>query len=271
MMTNLYQGELLRIERFVLEPTDPAFHRHGHIDDPVIVFPKHSIWIRHDGSESFVADPSIVNFYNRGQIYTRQAIHPGGDDCHVVSLSHEVMCEIMGEERPQTSVFDFEHLPCERACFLAHLDLLNRLERSERIEVEEGFLDIFGRLVGQARPHRPLLPRGRHRRLAERVKESLQLHLDRNLSLDQLASMHDTSPFHLCRIFKRTCGYGISRYRMQQRLRAALIDLQAGADDLGTLALSYGFSSHSHLTSSFRRHYGQCPSRLRDRLSRPAQ
>ena len=43
------------------------------------------------------------------------------------------------------------------------------------------------------------------------------------------------------------------------RLRASLEHLADGADDLTTLALDLGFSSHSHFTAAFRQTYGRTP------------
>ena len=44
---------------------------------------------------------------------------------------------------------------------------------------------------------------------------------------------------------------------------AALERLAVGADDLTTLALELGFSSHSHFTDAFRREFGRPPSAAR--------
>jgi AraC-like DNA-binding protein len=38
--------------------------------------------------------------------------------------------------------------------------------------------------------------------------------------------------------------------------------MQNGSDDLAYLAMDYGFSSHSHLTQSFKKYFNQTPSQL---------
>jgi AraC family transcriptional regulator len=53
-------------------------------------------------------------------------------------------------------------------------------------------------------------------------------------------------------------------YRYQLRLRLArALDLLARHDDLTTLSLDLGFSSHSHFSAAFRQAYGRSPSEFR--------
>jgi AraC family transcriptional regulator len=49
----------------------------------------------------------------------------------------------------------------------------------------------------------------------------------------------------------------------QLRLARALAELPH-TDDLTTLALDVGFSSHSHFSAAFRRAFGMTPSQFRD-------
>lgn len=88
----------------------------------------------------------------------------------------------------------------------------------------------------------------------------------RNLSLSEIAREVETSVFHLARIFKARTGFSLHAYRNQLRLRAALERLPDRAVDLINIALDLGFSSHSHFTETFRRHFGQTPSVIRDSL-----
>jgi AraC-like DNA-binding protein len=57
-------------------------------------------------------------------------------------------------------------------------------------------------------------------------------------------------------------GETIHRRLMRVRLRVALFELQRGSRQLSQIALSNGFSSHSHFTSSFRAEFGCVPSTL---------
>jgi len=57
-------------------------------------------------------------------------------------------------------------------------------------------------------------------------------------------------------------GASLHQYRDQLRLHAALNRLEGG-QDLTTIGLDVGYSSHSHFTAAFRRTFGHPPSRLR--------
>jgi AraC-like DNA-binding protein len=52
------------------------------------------------------------------------------------------------------------------------------------------------------------------------------------------------------------------RYHMRLRLARAL-NLLPQYDDLTTLSLDLGFSSHSHFSAAFREAYGRSPSEFR--------
>jgi AraC-like DNA-binding protein len=70
-------------------------------------------------------------------------------------------------------------------------------------------------------------------------------------------------PFRLCRLFRLRAGMTITRYRHSLRLHLALDRLRHRRLDLTALALDLGFSSHSHFTFVFRRHFGITPSQFR--------
>jgi AraC-like DNA-binding protein len=63
-------------------------------------------------------------------------------------------------------------------------------------------------------------------------------------------------------MFQQQTGMPVHRYLTQLRLRAALERL-ADADDITSLAIDLGFSSHSHFTDVFRREFGKTPSEYR--------
>lgn len=260
----LYQSELIEIGVFSVQPGDPAFTQPGFVDAPIVVFPKHSIWIQHDGSEPFVADSTLVNFYNRGQTYHRFMIDQHGDHCHWFKIKDAVLVELLGRDDGH---FKRENMPCPPPVFLYHLQLLKRLEdpaACDPLAMEEGALALFEALLG-AGSDWPLRPpvNARHKRLVERVKASLQTDLSQQLSLKQLAQMHHISPYHLSRVFKHIHGQGINQYRKQQRLRHMVMALQKNGPDLADLAFDVGFSSHAHMTAACRQVFALTPTQCR--------
>jgi len=103
-----------------------------------------------------------------------------------------------------------------------------------------------------------------HVERTEAAKNYLAAHIGENVLLDEVASAVNASPFNFARIFQQQTGLPIHRYLMQLRLRVALERLP-DSDDLTSLALELGFSSHSHFTDVFRREFGKTPSEFRGR------
>ena len=66
------------------------------------------------------------------------------------------------------------------------------------------------------------------------------------------------SPVYLTQVFQQVEAMPLYRYQMRLRLARAL-DMLGDYDDLTTLGMDLGFSSHSHFTSSFRQAYGRTP------------
>lgn len=85
-------------------------------------------------------------------------------------------------------------------------------------------------------------------------------------SLSELAGSLNVSPFHLAHVFRAEVGTSIHQYVLQVRLRLALERLAEGAISLSALGLDLGFSSHSHFTTSFRKHFGVTPREARSAL-----
>jgi AraC-like DNA-binding protein len=98
-----------------------------------------------------------------------------------------------------------------------------------------------------------------------RVREFLDRTFVENVPLSRLAALAGCSRWHLCRQFSRCLGTTISRYRMQLRLHAAHARLERGAASIAALALDLGFSHHGHLSTAFRREFGESPSDWRRR------
>ena len=100
------------------------------------------------------------------------------------------------------------------------------------------------------------------RRLVGRAKEYLQAHLTGDVHLTKVASAVDASPAYLTHAFRRVEGVPLHAYLVQLRLARALVELPH-AENLTDLALTLGFSSHSHFTSAFRAAFGCTPSAFR--------
>jgi AraC-like DNA-binding protein len=81
----------------------------------------------------------------------------------------------------------------------------------------------------------------------------------RRWALAEIANELRVSPVYLTQVFQQVEGLPLYHYQLRLRLARAL-DLLARYNDLTTLALDLGFSSHSHFSAAFRRLYGSSPS-----------
>ena len=99
-------------------------------------------------------------------------------------------------------------------------------------------------------------------RLVDRVKLVLASDLARRWSLAEIAAEVRNSPVYLTQVFQQVEGLPLYRYQLRLRLARAL-DLLAQYDDLTTLGLDLGFSSHSHFSAAFHEAYGRSPSEFR--------
>lgn len=109
---------------------------------------------------------------------------------------------------------------------------------------------------GDAGPNLPINAR-------KRLEEYIVSHLDQHLSLDELATLVGMTTHHLIAAFRRTFGMTPLQYVISQRLQVACTLLESTRQDITTIALATGFSSHSHLTSAFKQRFGITPRQFR--------
>jgi len=91
----------------------------------------------------------------------------------------------------------------------------------------------------------------------------IHIHLDRDLSLAEIASVVNISPTHFASLFKRAMGISPHQYVIQQRVERAKLMLSKTDLAIADIALQVGFSSQSHLTQHFKRHTGMTPKQVR--------
>ncbi|EFH84237.1 AraC family transcriptional regulator [Ktedonobacter racemifer] len=96
------------------------------------------------------------------------------------------------------------------------------------------------------------------RSIVQHVRTYLEEHATENVSLDQLASLVQLSPFHLLRVFRETVGLPPHSYLTQLRVMRAK-RLIASSMPLAEVAGAVGFSDQSHLTRHFKALVGVTP------------
>jgi len=132
-------------------------------------------------------------------------------------------------------------------------------------------LRLLGAVVLAASSHESTGRRGarsaacRQRALAEGAKEVLAATPGASHRIERVAAALGVSPSHLAHVFREQTGVSLHRYLLHVRMATAVGRVWDGEASLSTLALDLGFSSHSHFTSAFARHFGATPSAVRAR------
>lgn len=90
----------------------------------------------------------------------------------------------------------------------------------------------------------------------------IHAHLDRDLSLVEIAQVINISPTYFASLFKRATGISPHKYVVQQRVEQAKLLLSKTDLTIADIALQVGFSNQSHLTRQFKRFTGVTPKRF---------
>ena len=270
----------VKVGAFRCAPGDPRFRDSGPIQNHLVAFPRNGVWIRQSGSRRIVADSRVVTIYNCGQEYEREPICPDGDRSDWFAVAPEHARAIASEHDPKATantnaLFRFVATTSDSALYLRQRRLFLRIERGEMdaFEAEEEVLTLVGTVIARAAAAtgRSESARGAQTCARRDLVEGAQAELARTVSsptdVSELARRLDTSPYHLCRVFRQGTGLTLHAYRLDLRLRAAMECLADSPADLSKIALQLGFSSHSHFTSVFRARFGMTPSDCRRSLT----
>lgn len=133
-------------------------------------------------------------------------------------------------------------------------------EQRSTLQADEWMIRVMSLAAG--RPRTNLRPATR---AVRRAKEFLHAYGFERLSLGRIAEAVGVSAVYLSNEFSRTEGMPLYQYQLYLRLVRALHELR-DCDDITSLALDLGFSSHSHFGAMFRRMFGVSPSAYRRSL-----
>jgi AraC family transcriptional regulator len=228
-----------------------------------LVFPYRGAYVRHVGQDQAVAEANQVLFFNAGEGY--RVSHPvrGGDASLTLVIKEELLRELAPPKllrdgptvafRPQRLRIDGR---TQALVALVRHSLRERI--AESLEAETLALTLAQRSLGPRTARAAGATYGRQR-LVDRIKLVLASDLARRWTLTEIAREVRGSPVYLTQVFQQVEGLPLCRYHLRLRLARAL-DLLGEYQDLTTLALALGFSSHSHFTAAFRQLYGRTPS-----------
>jgi len=231
-----------------------------------LIFPYRGVYVRHVGDEQTVAEANQMLFFNAHEGY--RVSHPvaGGDGSLTLIIEESQLHELAPPEilhRSSRIAFRRRRSRIDARSQALVAILRHSLHRqiAEPLEAEVLALTLVRRALGPRSSHAPGATMGRHK-LVDRAKLVLSSDLMRRWTLAEIAGELRVSPVYLTQVFQQVEGLPLYHYQLRLRLARAL-DLLARYDDLTTLALDLGFSSHSHFSAAFRQLYGYSPSKFK--------
>lgn len=229
-----------------------------------LVFPYRGIYVHRVGRLDHVAEANQAVFINADEPY--RVSHPvdGGDATVSIGVDPATLLELIPIDhrhprgRPSFNRFGLgigTHTQALAA------ELRHRLARNaiDHLEAETLTLKLIRQTLDDNGSHVARHGTERSKRIADRAKLVLLSDLSRRWTLKDIAADIGISPVYLTDVFRRAEGVPLYRYHLRLRLARAL-SLLADYDDLTTLALDLGFTSHSHFSAVFKQTYKQTPS-----------
>ncbi len=227
-----------------------------------LVFPYRGVYVRHVGRHDSVAEGNQVVFFNKSEEYCISHPVEGGDACLSVGVAEHWLEELA----PKEAMRDGDELAFRRQrrridartqALVATLRYSLDRHVAETLEAETLTLALIRRALGERTSHATRASIGRQK-LVDRVKLLLSSDPARRWTLGDIGAAIGVSPVYLTQVFQQVEGMPLYRYQLRLRLARAL-DLLGRYDDLTTLSMDLGFSSHSHFSSAFRQTYGRTP------------
>jgi len=96
-----------------------------------------------------------------------------------------------------------------------------------------------------------------HIDILQEMLQYIDIHIKEEMNVEKLAERAGFSPYYFCRIFQCGVGTSIMEYVRNRRLAYAASELNSGRKII-SIAVDYGFETHSGFSKAFRRFFG-CP------------
>lgn len=209
---------------------------------------------RYRGAEYLAPADSLV-LMNPDELHTGRAETDGGWRYRMVYLDADVVERVSGERGWHFGEAVGHDAPRARrvAALLARL-----WDATEPLAFDSLLHTLLAELRVHARVPRSAPAEGALRFAP--VIDYLRAHLDRRLTLDELAGVAGLSPFHFLRRFKAQYHATPQQMLMALRLFEAKRRLAAG-EPAAQVAAATGLADQAHLTRAFARRYGVTPAR----------
>jgi AraC-like DNA-binding protein len=248
-------------------PTPDGSGPRGVSADFQVALPYRGLLVWHVGRDAVVGDANQVLFVAGGEPYRISDPVTTGCAELIVTPEPSVLAELAGVAHDAVAAHPLFRRRSRRAdprlqVFRTRvLSWANGAPVEDLLAAEELVIALLRSALDGDMPGSE--PAASTRRLIRCAKEFLEAQLATRIRLADVARTVGASPAYLTHVFRRAEGAALHQYVTQLRLARALAELPH-TDDLTTLALDIGFSSHSHFSAAFRRAFGMTPSQFRD-------
>src|SRR2546427_1171190 len=254
----LYDSPLIEVRDYVCRHTTCEQSADEESDDNRIVLMRYGAFSKQFERRQVTADANQAVFFSKSSVY--RVSHPTdcGDRGTTFVVAQSILNDIVRrldpeiDERPDHP-FPFVTGPCEPSIFWRHREFVRRLEAATTEPLEPLWADVTGlQLVADiledafernsAKPRRRASTNTDHAARTEAAKTYLASRMSDAVTLDDVGTAVNASPFNFARIFQQQTGLPIHRYLTLLRLRAALERMADPRIDLTKIALDLSFS-----------------------------
>jgi AraC family transcriptional regulator len=260
---------MLTIRHVECRPADQNCGEVEHSDADVVVLPLRGAFVKHIVSgKKLLAEPSQAVFFAAGRPYRVSHEVASSDDSLALEFSPDILREVLANTTATDNLHSIEANSLLAPHTIAARTLLYwRLKHqfAESIEIEETSLGLISSAFIRARCNKksskPKVSRRSQKVQAARI--ALIQNPEQKWTLSDLSKKVNSSPYHLTRIFREELGIPLHQYQLRMRIAKSVNALLDTKDDVTSIALDSGFSSHSHFTSAFRQTVGISPTEFR--------
>jgi AraC-like DNA-binding protein len=207
--------------------------------------------------KSYEARPGDLLFINAEQVHASSSVNSG---YRSFKISPDALARISMSDRNRVPRFT-NPVVKDRMFFRNLLKLhINLEEEGPALEQESEFVSTMAFLL-ERHTKCPIESEASTKREDAKVRivrEYLRDHYAENVSLSQLTSLANLSPFYLLRVFHRRAGFPPHEYQTQVRIAHARQLIRKGTP-LSQIAAETGFFDQSHLSRNFKRIVGVTP------------
>ena len=254
---SIFSSRLVRLGEHHCPEQSPDDGTSVAVTEHTVIFPLASGRIFHDGVAAFEL-PTTVTLQNAGEVVRREGSHHAW-----MTAETALLAEIVGGDAQRP--FPTDHIALDASLSVRQRALFHFARRfgvHDPLTVEGESIAIIEQIAAKIRAPRPAsLPCP----VVERARTLLASQFASTISLAELAQQVGVSSAYLSRAFRAATGETLHAFREDLRLRRSLDLLPDSRGDFTRVALELGYSSHSHFSSRFRRHFGITPTEFVER------